>query len=144
MSILGLFLSACDQSADSSAAVKQVSQAVTGDIDWSKAGPDARQYKIDFQQVKDAVANGAKFYDVRSEEEYQASNFGITESLPIADLLAGKIPDLDKDTPIYVHCLKGIRSAQAAKLLKEAGFTHVFDMGGLEQVEAIGGVLSNQ
>ena len=49
------------------------------------------------------------------------------------------MPDVPKDTKIYVHCLKGIRSAQAVEILREAGFSQVYDLGGVQQVEAIGG-----
>ena len=85
------------------------------------------------------MEKGAKFYDVRSEDEFNAGNFGITDSLPIAELEAGILPELPKDTKIYVHCLRGIRSAKAVEILREAGFSQVYDLGGLEQVEAIGG-----
>lgn len=110
-------------------------------IDWSKAGPDARRYQISFDAVRDAVANGAKFYDVRDVLDYQLGNFGITENLPLPKLEAGNLPDVDKSVPIYIHCRAGIRSAKATQLLRKAGFEHVFDLGGLEEVEAIGGEL---
>ncbi|MGT2754446.1 rhodanese-like domain-containing protein [Streptococcus ovis] len=122
-----------------SSSQQEVVQAA--DINWDQAGPDAKANHISFDMVKADVEAGAKFYDVRSEEEYETENFGITENLPLADLQAGKLPDLPKDTKIYVHCLKGIRSAQAVKILRDAGYTQVFDMGGIEHVEAIGGVL---
>lgn len=115
----------------------------TSSINWEKAGPDARAEKITFAQVEAAVADGAKFYDVRSPKEFQTSNFGITENFPVTDMEAGKFPDLPKDTPIYVHCQSGRRSADAAKLLRAAGFTQVYDLGGLAAVEAIGGVLQD-
>lgn len=83
----------------------------TTDIDWEQAGPDAKANQISFEMVKVDVEAGAKFYDVRSEEEYETENFGITENLPITDLQAGKLPDVPKDTKIYIHCLKDIRSA---------------------------------
>lgn len=112
-----------------------------GTINWEQAGPDAQAQNITFDQVKAAVADGAKFYDVRSPKEFQASNFGITENFPVTDMEAGQLPDLSKDTPIYVHCQSGRRSADAAKLLRAAGFTQVYDLGGIAEVEAIGGVL---
>lgn len=111
------------------------------EIDWNQAGPDAKEHQISFEMVKADVEAGAKFYDVRSEAEYEEGNFGITENLPITDLQEGKLPDVPKDTKIYVHCLKGIRSAQATKLFRDAGFTEIYDMGGVEHVQAIGGVL---
>lgn len=115
-------------------------EAVSG-INWEQAGPDAQTQKITFAQVEAAVEAGAKFYDVRSPKEFQTSNFGITENFPVTDMETGKLPDLPKDTPIYVHCQSGRRSADAAKLLREAGFTQVYDLGGLTAVEAIGGIL---
>lgn len=111
------------------------------EIDWRKAGVDAQTYQLTFEQVRKDVEAGAKFYDVRSKEEYDEGRFEMTDNLPIDDLEAGKLPDLPKDTTIYVHCLKGIRSAQATKILREAGFSQVYDLGGVEEVEAIGGSL---
>ena len=118
---------------------KAASSDSSSTIDWSQAGPDAKKNQISFADVKADVEKGDKFYDVRSEDEFNAGNFGITESYPIAELEAGILPDLPKDTKIYVHCLKGIRSAKAVEILREAGFSQVYDLGGLEQVEAIGG-----
>lgn len=124
-----------------SSSIENVKNQVSSGIDWSKAGPDARRYQISFEAVRDAVANGAKFYDVRDDWEYKLGNFGITENLPLTELEAGNLPDLDKSVPIYIHCKAGIRSAKATQLLREAGFEHVYDLGGLESVTAIGGEL---
>ena len=130
-------LTACQSSTSQKAASPDSNSA----IDWSQAGPDAQKNQISFADVKADVEKGAKFYDVRSEDEFNAGNFGITESYPIAELEAGILPDLAKDTKIYVHCLKGIRSAKAVEILREAGFSQVYDLGGIEEVEAIGGVI---
>lgn len=121
--------------------IENVTKQDPSGIDWSKAGPDARRYQISFDAVRDAVANGAKFYDVRDVLDYQLGNFGITENLPLPKLEAGDLPDVDKSVPIYIHCKAGIRSAKATQLLREAGFEHVFDLGGLEEVKVIGGEL---
>lgn len=97
---------------------------------------------IHFAEVEQAVANGAKFYDVRPAEAYKRGHFVAAEFLSLEDLAQGKFPKLDKETPLYLHCTRGMRSAQAAQLLEEAGFTRVYNLGGLEQVEAMGGVLN--
>ena len=130
-------LAACQSSDSQTSSSSDTSSA----IDWSQAGPDAQKNQLSFADVKADVEKGAKFYDVRSEDEFNAGNFGITESYPIAELEAGILPDLAKDTKIYVHCLKGIRSAKAVEILREAGFSQVYDLGGIEEVEAIGGVI---
>ena len=131
------WLTACQ----SSTSQKTASSDSSSTIDWSQAGPDAQKNQLSFADVEADVEKGAKFYDVRSEDEFNAGNFGITESYPIAELEAGILPDLAKDTKIYVHCLKGIRSAKAVEILREAGFSQVYDLGGIEEVEAIGGVI---
>lgn len=130
-------LTACQTATSQKAASSDSNSA----IDWSQAGPDAQKEQISFADVKADVEKGAKFYDVRSEDEFNAGNFGITDSLPIAELEAGILPELPKDTKIYVHCLRGIRSAKAVEILREAGFSQVYDLGGIEEVEAIGGVI---
>lgn len=38
----------------------------------------------------------------------------------------------DKDDVIIVYCASGIRSAKAARMLCNAGYKNVFDLGGLE------------
>ena len=130
-------LAACQSSDSQTSSLSDTSSA----IDWSQAGPDAQKNQLSFADVKADVEKGAKFYDVRSEDEFNAGNFGITDSLPIAELEAGILPELPKDTKIYVHCLRGIRSAKAVEILREAGFSQVYDLGGIEEVEAIGGVI---
>ncbi len=141
MSLLAVgMLTAC-QPMEKTTSSSQQEVVQEADINWDQAGPDAKAHHISFDRVKEDVEAGAKFYDVRSEAEYDEGNFGITENLPITDLQAGKLPDVAKDTKIYVHCLKGICSAQAVKILRDSGFTQVFDMGGVEHVQAIGGVL---
>lgn len=141
VSLLSVGLLAACQPMEQSTTSSQQEVVKGSEVDWNQAGPDAKEHQISFEMVKADVEAGAKFYDVRSEVEYEEGNFGITENLPIANLQEGKLPDVPKDTKIYVHCLKGIRSAQATKLLRDAGFTEVYDMGGVEHVQAIGGVL---
>ena len=37
----------------------------------------------------------------------------------------------NKATPIFVHCLSGARSRQAAAILKQMGYTNVKNIGGI-------------
>ncbi len=89
-------LAACQ----SSTSQKVASSDSSSTIDWSQAGPDAQKNQLSFADIKVDVEKGAKFFDVRSEDEFNAGNFGITDSLPIAELEAGILPDLSKDTKI--------------------------------------------
>ncbi len=96
---------------------------------------------LTFDTVQRDVAGGGKLYDVRTNEEFTASHFKNATNWPVTDMAAGKLPDIAKETRLYVYCRSGNRSSQATTLLKKAGFTNVIDLGGLAKVESIGGTL---
>ena len=97
--------------------------------------------ELTFSTIRQNVHNGARLYDVRTSEEYASGHFDGATNWPIEDITAGKLPDVDKATKLYVYCRSGNRSAQAASALKTAGYTNVTDLGGLSEVQAIGGTL---
>lgn len=111
-------------------------------INWSEASPDAQTYQIRFEQVVAAVKNGAKCYDVRSFIEYQLSHVTIAEHYSLTSLDKQEFPSLVHDVPIYLYGSDSVSSARAAKLLRDEGFQYVYDLGSLDQVEAIGAELS--
>lgn len=41
----------------------------------------------------------------------------------------------DKTRPIVVYCTKGVRAAEAKKILQQAGFTRVTNLGGISDWE---------
>lgn len=91
------------------------------------------------EQVRSDMANGSLFLDVRTAEEYSAGYFEGAQLIPLADLQAGKFPEVDPEKPLYIYCRSGNRSAEASAILKAAGYTNVIDLGGLQDVAAIGG-----
>lgn len=108
----------------------------------NKKPDSAAQGQLNYSMVQTDIQGGAIFYDVRTPEEYAASHFGDTQNLPLQAIQAGRLPAVEKDAKIYVHCQSGNRSAQAAQLLRAAGYTNVVDLGGLADVRAIGGQLT--
>lgn len=96
---------------------------------------------LTFATVQQDVTSGAKLYDVRTPDEFNAGHFLGAVNWSLQDLEAGKLPDVAKDTKIFVYCRSGNRSGQATALLKSAGYTQVTDLSGLASVEAIGGTL---
>src|SRR5947199_207423 len=44
--------------------------------------------------------------------------------------LSDRLKELDRDRLTIVHCHSGMRSAQAVRLLREAGFENVFNLEG--------------
>ncbi len=72
--------------------------------------------------------------DVRTTEEYTGGHLVGAQNINVEDeaLWAQRIEPLDRDRPTVVYCRSGRRSAVAAQLLIEAGFTQVYDLGGVE------------
>ena len=78
--------------------------------------------------------------DVRTDAEWNeqhavdAIHWGLVEHLQNDEL-----PELDKDAEIYVYCRSGNRSGQAIRIMQEAGFTNLTNIGGLDDWLAAGG-----
>ncbi|MES2629035.1 MAG: thioredoxin domain-containing protein [Bacteroidota bacterium] len=84
--------------------------------------------------------NQAPILDVRTAEEFSKGNIGgsVNADVNAADF-EQKVSRLDKNKPVFVYCLAGVRSADAAKKLKSMGFTEVYNLeGGLSKWRAEG------
>ena len=75
--------------------------------------------------------------DVRTPSEYASGHISNADNIAV-EQLASRISDLPTDKPIVVYCRSGNRSAQAANILKQAGFTGVYDLGGTMQWTSAG------
>lgn len=71
--------------------------------------------------------------DVRSLEEYREGHLVGAQHIPVEDeeLWAARTEALDPEQPVVVYCRTGRRSEIAGQLLVEAGFTQVYDLGGV-------------
>lgn len=70
--------------------------------------------------------------DVRTAEEYAEGYIEGAVLIPDAELRARAEAELpDKDALILVYCRSGRRSALAAAVLAELGYTRVLDFGGI-------------
>ena len=81
-------------------------------------------------------AGEAIWIDVRSAEEYNTEHVAAATNIPYTEI-GGRIGEVtgDKDALIYVYCRSGRRSGIAQGTLKEAGFTNVVNLGGLEDAQ---------
>lgn len=69
--------------------------------------------------------------DVRTPGEFKRGHIKNSVNANISDgSFDQKINDLDKDKPVFVYCLSGGRSGRAASILKDKGFTMVYDLDG--------------
>ncbi|HRY28930.1 MAG TPA: FAD-dependent oxidoreductase [Elusimicrobiota bacterium] len=91
--------------------------------------PDGRLTAVG---LKKRLAGGAVVVDVREEDEYRYEHIGGTRNVPLGRL-AAELPSFPKDREMAVLCQTGVRTAQALKILKNAGFDRVRAVqGGLE------------
>lgn len=88
--------------------------------------------KIDKTELKKTViGKQVQFIDVRTPGEYANGHIDDAINMDINDPnFIDQILRLDKDKPVYLYCKKGARSNRAATLLKERGFTKIFDYAG--------------
>ena len=124
-------------------------EQVTPDTYWTSERKDRAVEQLremmarvsEFAVIQSKIKDGAQLLDVRTAEEFDSGHFAGAINLDVEDMIAGKLPDAAKDTQLYVYCRSGNRSAQAVSLLKQAGFTKITDLGGLTDVEGMGGKL---
>ncbi|KJS84359.1 MAG: hypothetical protein JM58_10970 [Peptococcaceae bacterium BICA1-8] len=79
------------------------------------------------QKEKDII-----LLDVRTTEEYNEKHIPGSLLIPV-EVLKEDVEEKikDKESKIFVYCRTGNRSATAAKILVELGYTNVFNMGGI-------------
>lgn len=82
-------------------------------------------------EVKARLDRGERFQfiDVREVHEHQICRIDAARLIPLGEL-PRRLQELDRETDAVLHCKSGARSAKAAALLREHGFTKVFNMRG--------------
>src|SRR5690606_25309857 len=85
---------------------------------------------ISVQEAKNKFKdNNVQFIDVRTPGEYKANHRKPFKNIPLSNL-PSKIDKLDKEKEVVVICQSGMRSARAAKLLKQHGFQKIYNVKG--------------
>lgn len=88
-----------------------------------------------------SVGEGAVLIDVRTPEEYA---MGHLEGAQLLDLNGGEfaaaLPQLSPDAEYLLYCRSGNRSAQAMKMMEDAGFTDVTNLGSVEEAAGATGI----
>lgn len=73
----------------------------------------------------------AQLVDVRTAEEFAAGNIHSAVNIDFyQNDFKDKIGKLDKSNPVFVYCAAGGRSNKAATILKELGFSKIYDLKG--------------
>lgn len=81
--------------------------------------------------VDQARAEGAPlFVDVREHDEWSAGHIEGAQHEALSALINGQVPNVPKDRNVILYCQKGMRSLQAAQILKEQGYINIRSMTG--------------
>lgn len=103
--------------------------------------------RISAEDARARMAEGALLLDIRDAPELEASGraegahhisrgmleFRADPDTPFAD------PELRKDRVIILHCASGGRAALAGKVLKDMGYSEVYNLGGFKDWAEAGG-----
>ena len=92
----------------------------------SLKSPDINQGIREYQAETNAV-----LLDVRTPQEYREGHIPGSVNLPLQTI--DKVTEIveNMSTPLFVYCLSGSRSRQAAESLKEIGYPSVKNIGGI-------------
>jgi phage shock protein E len=90
------------------------------------------------QEILTVLKDGAVLIDVRTPEEFRDGHVERALNIPY-DEIHRRIESLrlDKTRPIVLYCRTGRRSGIALGTLREAGYTRIFNAGGLGEMERI-------
>ncbi|MDX1939726.1 MAG: rhodanese-like domain-containing protein [Saprospiraceae bacterium] len=98
----------------------------------NKIGSDAKHEVLSASDFKTKISNGdIQLVDVRTPKEFAAGS--IENALNInylAEDFSARIQSLDKNKPVYIFCLSGVRSGKAARVMEGLGFSKVYDLKG--------------
>ena len=83
-------------------------------------------YQTDFLQP----AQSHFLLDVRTLSEFASGHISGATNINVDDL-ANRLSQVPKDVPVVIYCRSGNRSAIAANILAEAGYTQIYDLGGI-------------
>lgn len=93
---------------------------------------------ISASKAQELLRQGARVIDVRTAPEFRSGQVPGAVNIPLNELGAQpsrKLPD--KDQALLLHCLSGGRSGLAKRILKQAGYTQVYNLGSFSRANRI-------
>lgn len=98
-----------------------------GDLHWVPSQRDIAP--SDLAKMLKRKQNDVVLLDVRTPEEFVICSLDGAQLIPLIDL-PSRLGELEKDQHIVVYCHHGVRSRSACQLLRESGFSNVFNLRG--------------
>jgi Rhodanese-related sulfurtransferase len=84
---------------------------------------------------KYSETQGAVLLDVRTDAEFAQGHIPGASNLPVDRIFGAQKKIGSFDTPVYVYCQSGARSARAADWLRSAGYKNITNLGGIISYE---------
>lgn len=96
------------------------------------AAPEKVNTKISPADYQSKFGAGSKhlLLDVRTPEEFASGHIPGAVNISV-DALSQRLSEVPQDEPVVVYCRSGNRSNQAAQILDKAGYTQIYDLGGI-------------
>jgi rhodanese-related sulfurtransferase len=85
---------------------------------------------VSVAQAKELVLFGATLVDVRTAQEWRTGHAAGAKHVPL-DTLQSTSAGIRKDRPVVLMCQSGVRSASAARLLADRGYSTHSLRGGI-------------
>ncbi|MFQ5473438.1 MAG: rhodanese-like domain-containing protein [Dehalococcoidia bacterium] len=85
--------------------------------------------RIDVNEAKEMLGDGAVIIDVREPHEYEAGHVPGATLIPVNSVYARR-DELPKDRDVIFVCAVGQRSALACEMAAAAGLTRLFNLEG--------------
>lgn len=86
-----------------------------------------RQVGVD--QVRQLVEQGADIIDVREPGEFKRGHITTARNIPMS-LFRGRLDEITREHPVYLHCATGKRSYNVTRALENLGYTNVVNIAG--------------
>jgi phage shock protein E len=110
--------------------IDPVTAAVVAVAVWLVGRKFLKGGKVAQNVVVELIKAGAQIVDVRSPEEFRDGFYPGAVNIPVGEL-SRRMGEVKKDKAVVLYCASGGRSGMAARLLKQAGYAHVVNAGGL-------------
>ena len=86
--------------------------------------------EISVDELAGQIANGAAVVDVREQFEWDEGYVGGSRLIPLGEVV-DRVSEIPTDTPVYVICRSGVRSAEACGYLRTQGIDAFNVTGGV-------------
>ena len=85
--------------------------------------------QVHVDEVRGLVENGAYIIDVREEGEFANGHLITAHNIPLSQI-RGRLDEIPKDRPVYLHCRSSQRSYYAICALQGRGFDNLINISG--------------